>query len=694
MRADSNCTNHLISQTSPYLLQHAHNPVDWYPWGPEALDKARREDKPILLSIGYSACHWCHVMAHESFEDPVTAARMNELFVNIKVDREERPDLDKIYQTAHHLLAQRSGGWPLTMFLMPDDQVPFFGGTYFPPEPRHGLPSFQDLLQQIAQAYRQQRAAINNQNDNLREVLARLSSTMPGAGALDAAPLTAALSELEKQFDRQHGGFGRAPKFPHPSSLEFLLRRAQSLDGEPAERSLVMAGLTLNRMAQGGIFDQLGGGFARYSVDERWMIPHFEKMLYDNGPLLALYSQAAAASGDALFARTARETAQWVMREMQAPEGGYYSSLDADSEGEEGKYYVWTCAEARALLTDEEYPLFARRFGLDRDANFEGYWNPHGYVDVAKLADEFKLSVARVTDIVDRARAKLFSAREQRVRPGRDDKVLTAWNALMIRGMAIAGRHLDCTECLDSAQRALDFIRAQLWKDGRLLATYKDGRAHLPAYLDDYAFLIDAIIELVQTRWRTADLRFAMQLADVLLAHFEDAETGGFFFTADDHEQLIQRPKSLADESMPSGNGIAALALGRLGHILGETRYLDAAERTLKAAWPAITEMPYAHVALIIALEEYLNPPQAIVLRGSAVELSEWQTQCARPYAPGRIVLAIPANEKDLPGRLAERKPQGKIVAYVCAGMTCRAPVTDLAELHLDLISAATLRKV
>ncbi|MHB8471773.1 MAG: thioredoxin domain-containing protein [Gammaproteobacteria bacterium] len=681
MRNERDCTNHLIDQTSPYLLQHAHNPVEWYPWGPEALEKARREDKPILLSIGYSACHWCHVMAHESFEDPATAARMNALFVNIKVDREERPDLDKIYQTAHHLLAQRTGGWPLTMFLMPDDHVPFFGGTYFPPEPRHGLPSFKDMLEQIAQAYRNQRAAIDTQNESLRDVLARINAAASGTGTLDTSPLAAAQRELEQHFDKQHGGFGRAPKFPHPSSLAFLLRQAQRPDGESARRSRAMAVLTLTRMGQGGIFDQLGGGFARYSVDEQWMIPHFEKMLYDNGPLLVLYSHAAIATGDALFARVARETAQWVIREMQSPEGGYYSSLDADSEGEEGKFYVWSQDEVRRLISEAEYPVFARRFGLDRDANFEGHWNLHGYVDVTTVAGELGLDAARVTELIDSARRKLLAVRERRIHPGRDDKILTAWNALMISGMAVVGRHLDDNACLDSAQRALDFIHAHLWVDGRLLATYKDGHAHLPAYLDDYAFLIDAIIELLQVRWRTVDMQFAMQLADVLLTHFEDKDSGGFFFTADDHEQLIQRPKSLADESMPSGNGIAALALGRLGHILGETRYLDAAERTLKAAWPAMTEMPYAHVALIIALDEFLNPPQTIVLRGTDKALNDWHVHCAQPYVPGRIVLAIPADETNLPGLLAERKPQGEIVAYVCEGMTCRAPITNKADL-------------
>jgi uncharacterized protein YyaL (SSP411 family) len=682
-------TNHLAGETSPYLLQHAHNPVNWYPWNPEALDQARREDKPILLSIGYSACHWCHVMAHESFEDPETAALMNELFVNIKVDREERPDLDKIYQTAHHLIARRSGGWPLTMFLTLD-QVPFFGGTYFPKESRYGLPSFKDLLRRVDEFYREHRAELTQHN---QAVLQALQSTLPAAPqaqekiGLGPAPLDQARHQLEQSFDRQHGGFGPAPKFPHPTSLELLLRRyaATALQGRPDARALEMARYTLTKMAQGGIYDQLGGGFCRYSVDERWIIPHFEKMLYDNGPLLALYGDTWQITRDPLFQKVAEETAGWVMREMQSPEGGYYSSLDADSEGEEGKFYVWSREEVQALLDDEEYRLFAKHFGLDRTANFEGHWHLYVPHDISWLARETSLSQEQVRQVVNRARAKLLAAREQRVPLGRDDKILTSWNALMIKGMSIAGRRFGREDWLDSAERALEFIRTHLWHDGRLLATYKNGRAHLPAYLDDYVFLIDALLEFSQARFREGSLELTLQLTETVLTYFEDPRDGGFFFTADDHEALILRPKLLADDATPAGNGIAAYVLGRLGHLLGETRYLDAAERVLKSAWQAITELPYAHGALLLALEEYLYPPQTILLRGSADTLQTWQRRCQQSYAPQRVTLAIPDSAQALPGLLDERKPIAQATAYVCSGHACSAPVTRFEDLDQAL---------
>ncbi len=687
MANDPHYTNHLHGETSPYLLQHCHNPVDWHPWGPEALEKARREHKPILLSVGYSACHWCHVMAHESFEDPDTARVMNELFVNIKVDREERPDLDKIYQTAHSLLTQRAGGWPLTMFLTPEDQIPFFGGTYFPRQARHGLPAFTDLLHRIAGFHQENRLEIQRQNASLMGVLAQLSGGGETTDALDPMPLDLARRQLEQEFDPTHGGFGKAPKFPHPTSLERLLRHwAGSLENSPQgdERALHMALFTLDRMAQGGMNDQIGGGFCRYSVDDQWMIPHFEKMLYDNGPLLALYSEAYAATGSALYRRTCEETAAWVMREMQAPEGGYYSSLDADSEGEEGRFYVWSRQEVQSLLGEQAYALFERRFGLDRNANFEGRWNPHVFASCEELAQESGLDETTVRQQIDQARASLFAAREQRVRPGRDDKVLTSWNGLMIRGMASAALHLGRPEYVDSAERALDFIRATLWRDGRLLATYKDGKAHLNAYLDDYVFLIDGILELLQARWRDGDLAFAVELAEVVLAWFQDPQ-GGFFFTADDHEPLIQRPKPLADDAMPSGNGIAAKVLGRLGHLLGEPRYLEAAEQTLKAAWSSIENAPYGHTGLLLALEEQLFPVQTIVLRSSADALPDWHQRAGEPYAPRRMVFAIPNDAKGLPGALAQRKPQGQAVAYVCEGTHCSAPITSLAALQQTL---------
>jgi uncharacterized protein YyaL (SSP411 family) len=685
MKNTGNYTNHLNSETSPYLLQHADNPVDWYPWGSEALDKARRENKPILLSIGYSACHWCHVMAHESFEDPTTADVMNALFVNIKVDREERPDLDKIYQTAHALLTQRSGGWPLTMFLTPDGQIPFFGGTYFPSQPRHGLPAFTDLCRRVADFYSERHDELEQQNRSLVDFMASMNQAPQDGGTdLNAMPLDLARQQLEKQFDATHGGFGGAPKFPHPTSIERLLRHwASTRAGDAADQqALHMALFTLDHMALGGMYDQIGGGFCRYSVDDRWMIPHFEKMLYDNGPLMSLYSEAWAATGKPLYQRIVAQTAAWVMREMQAPEGGYYSSLDADSEGEEGKFYVWTPAQVQALVSAEEYQLLAPRFGFDREPNFEGHWHAHVYAGTDSLGEGLGLDAEEVQARLESGRRKLFEAREQRVRPGRDDKILVSWNALMIKGMAQAARHFDEPLYLDSAERALAFIRSTMWKDGRLFATCKDGRAHLSAYLDDYVFLIDAILELLQVRWSTTDLEFALQLAEAVLEHFADP-AGGFYFTADDHENLIQRPKPLNDDALPAGNAIAAKAFGRLGHLLGETRFLDAAERTLKAAWSSLQQGPYGHTGLLLALEEYLYPPETLIIRAGD-DLKAWQDNVARDYAPGRLVFCIPDHIEDLPGLLGERSGQAG-VAYLCQGTRCLPPMTSLEQVKQQL---------
>jgi hypothetical protein len=686
MRDQSEYRNHLHQQTSPYLLQHADNPVDWYPWGPEALEKAAREDKPILLSIGYSACHWCHVMAHESFEDQETADLMNRLFVNIKVDREERPDLDKIYQTAHSLLTRRPGGWPLTVFLTPHDHVPFFAGTYFPDTPRHGMPAFRELLQRVSDYLPAHADEIRKQNTALLRILqGTLDAT--AADTLNALPLDSVRQQLQHNFDERDGGFGAAPKFPHPTGIERLLRHwaGSCSDGmEPDRRALYMAVFTLERMARGGIYDQLGGGFCRYSVDDRWEIPHFEKMLYDNGALLALYAEAGAATGNPLFERITRETAAWVLREMQSPQGGYYSSLDADSEGEEGRFYVWDRDEVRAQLGESGYPLFARRYGLDRAPNFEGRWHLNAYRTTAQLATEFSLTEAEVRQRLAASDATLLAQRERRVRPGRDDKILTAWNGLMIRGMAIAGRHLDEPAWIESAGRALDFIRDRLWVNGRLLATSKGEHAHLNAYLDDYVYLIDALLELLQARWRDGDLDFAVELAEVVLTRFATGE-GGFYFTSDDHESLIQRPLPLHDDATPSGNGIAAKVFGRLGHLLGETRYLQAAEDTLKRLWDGLVQMPHGHASLLVALEESLYPLQTVIIRGNGSRLREWHAVAARPYAPRRLTLAIPDDAGNLPAQLQQRRPEGDAVAYLCSGLSCGAPLRELAEFTRQL---------
>jgi uncharacterized protein len=676
--------NRLAGETSPYLLQHADNPVDWHPWGPEALERAKAEDKPILLSIGYSACHWCHVMAHESFEDEATAALMNELFVNVKVDREERPDLDRIYQTAHQMLTQRGGGWPLTMFLTAHDQRPFFGGTYFPVEAKYGMPAFRDILARVAEYHRNHADDIRRQGDALVQVFGELlPAPASGDAKLSRAPLATARAALQRDFDGRFGGFGDAPKFPHPMNMEFLLRqwRATADDEQPDLQALYMATLTLTRMAEGGIYDQLGGGFCRYSVDAYWMIPHFEKMLYDNGQLLAVSAQAAVATGDALFRRVARETADWIRRDLEHSEGGYYSTLDADSEGHEGQFYVWMPDEARQLLDEREYAVLSRRFGLDRAANFEGRWHLHAFEPLSSIAEAVGLDENEAEAVLDSARAKLLAVRNRRVWPARDEKILTSWNGLAISGLACAARALDRDDYVDSAARAVEFLHRHCWFEGRLLAVHKDGRSRFPAYLDDHAFLAWGLLELLQARWRGPWLAWAIELAEALLQHFEDRASGGFFFTADDHETLILRPKTFGDDATPAGNGVAARLLLRLGYLLAEPRYLDAAERTLRAGWSLLERYPHAHTSLLMALDELTEPPTIVVLRGADDDLAVWHAELDKLYDPRRMVVAIPSDATDLPAALAEKRAGASTIAYICRGTTCSAPLGTLGEL-------------
>lgn len=684
--------NLLKNETSPYLQQHADNPVDWHPWNSEALALAKQLNKPVLLSIGYSACHWCHVMAHESFEDEATAALMNDLFINIKVDREERPDLDKIYQTAHYMLTQRNGGWPLTMFLTPDDQIPFFGGTYFPREAHYGLPGFKDLLRQIADAYTQKTGDIRKQNRSILNSLDAVFSSQTQSILPNSNSLQRTYRSLSNSFDQHHGGFGQAPKFPHPTNIEILLRYCllNSTPENETKQAMHMAEFSLEKMAHGGLYDQVGGGFCRYSVDDLWMIPHFEKMLYDNGPLLALYCQAFTLTGRPLFKRIATETADWAILEMQSPEGGYYSSLDADSEGEEGKFYVWTPDEVKGLLTEEEFPIFAHRYGLDRKANFEGHWHLHVYANTEDLCKKFDLEKPQVENLLNSARTKLYDVRKNRVWPGRDEKILVSWNALMIKGMAQAAQHLNNDQYANSANSAIEFIFTTLWKNDRLLATYKDGKAHLNAYLDDYAFLLDALIEMLQLKWDSQLLGWAEQIAEILLDQFEDKKQGGFFFTSHDHEQLIQRPKSLADEAMPSGYGVATLSLQRLGWLLGENRYLEAAERSLKAAANALQQSPSAHSSLLNAYDEYLNPAPLIILRGDGDEITRWKNEARKQYSPQQLCFAITDNASNLPEALSSKKSQGDVVAYLCAGTSCSNPVTEFKTFQESLSKTST----
>ena len=674
--------NHLAYETSPYLIQHADNPVDWYPWGEEALTLASSQNKPILLSIGYSACHWCHVMAHECFEDDDVAAMMNRHFINIKVDREERPDLDQIYQTAHYMLNQRNGGWPLTLFLTPEQQ-PFFSGTYFPKQSRHGLPGFLDLLPHIAETYRTRAKAIAQQGAELQKLFAEtLPTKASAASAYSQSLLDQALQKLEDIFDPEFGGFGQAPKFIHPAELTFCLKRYFLAKNE---RALKIAIYTLGQMARGGLYDQLGGGFCRYSTDRRWQIPQFEKMLYDNGPLLQLYTNAWLATGEPRFEQVVSETAEWVRREMQSlPDaaGGYYSTIDADSEHEEGKFYVWSRNQISQILSQEEFKVIAPYYGLLQPPNFEEkHWNLEIVQPLSEVARVNNISGDEAHQILQSARRKLLSVRESRVHPERDEKILTSWNGLMIKGMTYAGRIFKRQEWIFSAIRAVDFIRASLWKNNRLLATYKDGKAHLNAYLDDYAFLLDSLLEMMQTKFRPEDLKFAVDLAEVLLTQFEDSEAGGFFFTSHDHEKLIHRPKPVHDNATPSGNGVAVIALQQLGHLLGEFRYLQAAERAIDLFYPLIARQPSAACSLLVAIDESITPPKIVILRGREPYLSIWQHQLQSKF-PQLLVIALSTELIDLPPSLKKGLPaDGTVNAWICQGDNCLPEISDIQEL-------------
>ena len=664
--------NQLIDQTSPYLLQHADNPVDWHAWGASALALAVRQDKPILLSIGYSACHWCHVMERECFTDQAIADKMNALFVCIKVDREERPDLDRIYQTAHQLLTQRPGGWPLTVALTPVGHAPFFSGTYFPPEPRHGMPGFGALLADIAAHYRHHHDHMQSHWQSFQQALNQLNP-VAGTAALPAAAacLETAAAALGAQFDAVNGGFGAAPKFPHPTQLELLQRHA----GGGSTDSRAMVDLTLRCMAAGGLFDQLGGGFYRYSVDAHWRIPHFEKMLYDNAQLMTRYCDAWLASGEPRCKQIAEQAAEWVLSDMQQPDGGYASTLDADSEGVEGKYYVWSEAELRALLTADEYLALETRYGLAGAPNFDGNWHLNIAPDNADPA---------ASEPLDSARRKLLAARARRVRPALDDKILSSWNGLMIKAMARCGRVFARPDFIRSAQLAADFVADALWQQERLFATCRHGRAQLNGYLDDYAMLADGLLELCRAQWRSRDLQLARLLCDALLAQFE-AEDGGFFFTAHDHEPLLYRPKSGPDDAIPSGNGVAASTLLKLGYLLGETRYLTAAERTLRLFAPLIERQPSVYGSLTLALLDADDHHKTLILRGPAADLQDWQRALDQAYRPAMDCYAIPTAASDLPAALAVKAAGKQPVAYLCQGLSCSAPITSQREL-LDLV--------
>ena len=678
--------NRLAAETSPYLRQHADNPVDWYPWCDEALALAQAEDRPILLSIGYSSCHWCHVMAHESFADAATAAVLNERFVSIKVDREERPDIDRVYQFAHLLLTRRSGGWPLTAFLDPETQRPFFTGTYFPRQPRYGLPGFTDLLMRLSDTFQAKREEIQNQGERLSVLMAQVAHSKRQAEADDRSSLQVARTQLGDRYDALEGGFGSAPKFPMPAALERLLRHWAHIHANRSEQpdrdALNMVMTTLTKMARGGIYDHIGGGFCRYATDRRWAIPHFEKMLYDNGALLGLYADALALGPDPLFTGAVRESAAWLMREMQHPEGGYYAAQDADSEGEEGKFYVWRRDVVKRLLTEDEYLIVETLYGLDKPANFEGKWNLYRRDAWQAVVERLYQTPQDAERHLASAKAKLFAARSEREPPGKDDKILASWNGLAIDGLAKAGLRLDEPAWLDSATRAADFVRTHMVEDGRLYAAWKDGVGNAAGYLDDHANMILGLLALLAARWREQDMALATFLADELLNRFEDRDAGGFFFTAHDHERLIHRPKPTSDDALPPGNGQAARALMSLGHLAGEPRYLEAAERTLNWARGFIEQDPASHCTLLTALEETVHPAQLVILRGPAEEAAAWLDVARAGYRPGRTAYSIPYDAMRAPPylpRLVSADNRARVSAFICTGLACGTPITDLA---------------
>ena len=677
--------NRLINETSPYLLQHAYNPVDWYPWGPEALERAKNENRLILLSIGYSACHWCHVMERESFEDEEIAEIMNENYVCIKVDREERPDLDKVYQTAHQMFNHRAGGWPLTAFLTPDEHTPVYVGTYFPDTPRAGMPSFGLLLENIAEQFQEKKQNLAQHNKVIKDAFARLSTVASNSELpFEESLMESAVQELFQQYDPVYGGFGDAPKFPHPTQLILLLAfgRRQQANAEKKERAITITMHTLEAMANGGLRDQIGGGFCRYSVDTMWEIPHFEKMLYDNAQLLPVYADAGISNNRQDFLDIAIQTGEWVIREMQSETGGYFSTIDADSEGEEGKFYVWTVEELKEKLSYEEFKVVDIRYGLRGEPNFEDSWHLRVVNSLDVVAERSGIPSSEIPKLLESARQKLFSIRSRRVAPARDEKMLASWNGLMIKAMATAGRLLKRPDFIDSAARSLEFVHTQMWKNGRLLATAKDNRAHLNAYLDDYAFLADGILELLQARWSNSDLKFAIELLDVLLDHFTDQTTGAFHFTSDDHETLLHRAVPTHDEATPSGNGIAAQVLAKAAYLLGENRYMDAATKTMHALHPAALHLPSAFGSSVIAIEETINPTPIVVIRGKLDKINEWTDACIEAAALNTMIFPIPLDiEEGLPGLLKEKSGGTDVVAYLCSGFTCSAPCSSLEEL-------------
>jgi len=734
--------NRLADASSPYLRQHGGNPVHWQPWDDAALAHARETDTPILLSIGYSACHWCHVMAHECFENPGIAALMNAGFVNIKLDREERPDVDRVYQLAHQALSQRGGGWPLTAFLDPQSLSPFYIGTYFPPTPRHGLPGFPEVLQRVRAYFDSNRDELRAHAEQLQQWMRHAEAGTPGHTPDANATSAKALQRVESRFDARWGGNAGAPKFPRATELEWLLdsafeplslrerrRVAQSAqrwgestttpDPHPAlrakeeaafsrpfsrgEKEKQMAHLALASMAARGLQDHLGGGFFRYCVDASWTIPHFEKMLYDNAQLLPAYARLAA---DPDIDASLRESAnaavegivEWLARDMTAPSGAFYSSFDADSEGEEGKFYLWTGEQMRTVLSGSEFALAERAFGLDRPPNFEDRaWHLLRVAPVDDIARQLGRSVEDTRTEYAAIRRQLFDAREHREHPARDDKILAGWNALAISGLARAARLLDDARCGEMAARALAALRGSAWMDGDLFANVAEPPSRIPGFLDDHAFLLDALLETLQLAFHPRELEWAIALADALLDKFADREAGGFWFSTSDHATPLARSRNWMDDALPNGNAVAIRSLLRLGHLTGDTRHLESAARALRAGASALDRYPDACPTLLRALREFERPRPQIVVRCPSAQVSTWNTALrealrAEGLEPGGDpvdAFVIPSESGALPGLLSTREARGgKATAWICSGLTCQAPITSPDELAGALCAA------
>ena len=677
-------TNRLAGETSPYLLQHRDNPVDWYPWGAEALTRAREQDRPVLLSIGYSACHWCHVMERESFEDPATAAVMNEGFVCIKVDREERPDLDSIYMSAVQQLTG-SGGWPMTVFLTPQLK-PFFGGTYFPPEPRYGMPGFVQLLEAVLDAYRGRRDEVERTAEQLTVSISAELANALGAN-LDRGILDAAAANLRKAFDPVEGGFGGAPKFPQAMALDFLLRQ-HAATGDPEALRVVQA--SLQKMAEGGIHDQLGGGFHRYATDGAWQVPHFEKMLYDQALLAPVYLHAFQLTGDAGYRRAAEGVLDYVLRDLTSPEGGFYSAEDADSEGEEGLFYTWPWDELVEAVGDD-LEVVAATYGASPAGNWEGRNILHLAAPRAEVARRLALDPAGYDARLEAARGRLLAARVTRPRPPRDEKILTAWNGLLLAALAEAGAVLERADYLEAARANAELLTRELLVDGRVRRTYREGEARLNGYLEDYACLAHGLLALYQAEFDPRWFLAAREVAEAMLARFRDPAGGIFFSTSDDHEQLLYRPKDFDDNAVPSGNSVAAEVLLVLALLSGEDRYRAVTEEILTSLAPSMGSHPLFFGRLLGVLALFLGNPVEVAISGyvHSEEAQAMLREVRRRYIPNMVVAAGPPGAAD-PPLLAGRTDRGAAAAfYVCRDFTCASPVTEAAAVVAALGLAA-----